>query len=125
MAGRPLFTALPKVRDVGKWAQWLAREILQHTPDGTVKTDERGVLTVLAVTPEWVASEIQGAVISTRTCTGCAHRLRRGTCGQPALAGLDPPPGLAPGADWFGIRWPPAGHGATCPAFEATQRETK
>ena len=59
-----------------------------------------------------------------RTCTGCAHRLRRGTCGQPARAELDPPPGLAPGAAWFGIRWPPAGHGAICPAFKVNQRET-
>lgn len=59
-----------------------------------------------------------------RTCTGCAHRLRRGTCGQPARAGLDPPPGLSPVAAWFGIRWPPAGHGATCPAFEVNPKET-
>jgi len=52
-----------------------------------------------------------------RTCTGCQHLARRKTCTEPAAAGLDPPLGLAPGADWFGIRWPPAGHGATCMAF--------
>ena len=40
-----------------------------------------------------------------RTCTDCANRLRRGTCAVPAVAGLEPPPGLRPGTDWFGIRW--------------------
>ena len=52
-----------------------------------------------------------------QTCAGCRHLTRRKTCSEPAAAGLDPPPGLAPGADWFGIRWPPAGHGATCSGF--------
>ena len=110
---------------MGKWLQRLALEIPNEHCTGTAKTDTRGVLSVLAVVPEWVAPEIQAASIGPSTCTGCAHRLRRGTCGQPALAGLDPPPGLALGADWFGIRWPPAGHGATCPAFEFNRRETK
>ena len=67
----------------------------------------------------------QPVAIPTQTCAGCQNLTRRKTCTEPAAAGLDPPPGLPIGAAWFGIRWPPAGHGATCPAFEATQRETK
>ena len=63
--------------------------------------------------------------IPIQTCAGCQYLTRRKTCTDPASAGLDPPPGHPPGADWFGIRLPPAGHGITCPAFEATQKETK
>ena len=60
------------------------------------------------------------AAVSTRarTCARCAHLTRRKTCTEPAAAGLDPPPGLQPGADWFGIRWPAMAYGATCPAFQ-------
>ena len=54
-----------------------------------------------------------------RTCAGCQNLTRRKTCTDPAAAGLDPPHGHPAGADWFGIRWPPAGHGATCPGFMA------
>ena len=57
-----------------------------------------------------------------RTCAGCRHLTRRKTCTEPAAAGLDPPPGLHPGADWFGIRWPPEGHGATCASYRADKR---
>ena len=52
-----------------------------------------------------------------RSCSGCAHFGPRRTCFEPAAAGLDPPPGHSPGAPWFGIRWPPAGYGATCAAY--------
>ena len=45
-----------------------------------------------------------------RTCTDCAHRLRRGTCAEPVAAGL---------ATHFGIRWAPDGHAQSCPAYEA------
>ena len=45
-----------------------------------------------------------------RACTGCAHRLRRGTCAEPVAAGL---------ATHFGIRWAPEGHAQSCPAFKA------
>ena len=45
---------------------------------------------------------------SARTCSSCAHLLRRGTCAEPVIAGL---------AEWFGIRWPPAGHAARCHAY--------
>ena len=59
------------------------------------------------------------AAVSTRarTCTGCQHLTRRRTCTEPAAAGLDPPPGHRPGADWFGIRWPPDGYGDTCASY--------
>ena len=62
------------------------------------------------------------AAVSTRarTCAGCAHLPRRKTCTEPAAAGLDPPPGLQPGTDWFGIRWPAMAYGATCRAFQNT-----
>ena len=43
-----------------------------------------------------------------RSCSRCAHRLRRGTCGEPVAAGL---------AESFGIFWAPEGHADTCPAF--------
>ncbi len=43
-----------------------------------------------------------------RTCRGCAHGLRRGTCAEPVAAGL---------TQWFEIHWAPPGHAATCPAF--------
>lgn len=46
-----------------------------------------------------------------RTCAGCAHRLPRGTCGEPEAAGLFPP------GHGFGIAWPNEGHAANCPAF--------
>ena len=55
-----------------------------------------------------------------RTCTDCAHRLRRGTCAEPAVALLEPPPGLRPGTDWFGIRWAPDGHAQKCRAFRSS-----
>ena len=55
--------------------------------------------------------------LATRTCAGCTHCLRRGTCAVPAVAGLEPPPGLRPGADWFGIRWAPTEHAQTCQGF--------
>jgi len=45
------------------------------------------------------------------TCGDCLHLLRRGTCGEPAAAGL------LTGEEGFGIAWPPEGHGAACPAF--------
>ncbi len=51
------------------------------------------------------------ALLLTRTCTGCLHLLRRGTCGEPVAAGLLPP------AEAFGIVWPPEGHGTACRAF--------
>ena len=46
---------------MGKWAQRLALEISHACPAGTDKTDERGVLSVLAVAPQWIAPEIQPA----------------------------------------------------------------
>jgi len=52
----------------------------------------------------------------TRTCRGCSHLLRYGTCGEPREAGL-----LDDGES-FGIRWAPAGYAATCPAFAARVR---
>ena len=68
-----------------------------------------------ATKPELLALLL--APMPDRTCTECAHRLRRGTCAVPAVAGLEPPPGLRPGADWFGIRWAPTEHAQTCPGF--------
>lgn len=46
-----------------------------------------------------------------RTCAGCQHRLRRGTCAEPVAAGL------FTAAHGFGIVWPEPDHAATCPAF--------
>ena len=54
---------------------------------------------------------------NTQTCASCQHLTLRKTCTEPAAAGLDPPPGLPAGADWFGIRWPPQGYGATCASY--------
>ena len=48
---------------------------------------------------------------SVNTCCDRLHLLRRGTCGEPVAAGLLPP------EKRFSIVWPPAGHGAGCPAF--------
>ena len=111
---------------MGKWADRLAEKTLPDHSEGTDKTAKRGVLSVLAVVPEWIAEKIQPAndcaapvAILTQTCAGCRHLTRRKTCTEPAAAGLDPPPGHPAGADWFGIRWPPAVHGATCPGFMA------
>lgn len=55
----------------------------------------------------------------TQTCAGCKHLTRRQTCTEPAAAGLDAPPGHPPDAGWFGIRWPPPGHGTTCAAHRS------
>ena len=60
--------------------------------------------------------------IPTRTCAGCQNLTRRKTCTEPAAAGLDPPLGHHPGADWFGIRWPTMAYGATCPVFKRVSR---
>ena len=56
----------------------------------------------------------------TQTCARCQHLTRIRTCTEPAAAGLDPPPGQHPEADWFGIRWPAVAYGATCSAFKRT-----
>jgi hypothetical protein len=58
---------------------------------------------------EDAAGKSTGAGI--KTCAGCLHLLRRGTCGEPVAAGL------LTEDEGFGIVWPPEGHGAACPAF--------
>ena len=58
---------------------------------------------------EDAAGKSTGAGIN--TCAGCLHLLRRGTCCEPVAAGL------LTAEEGFGIVWPPAGHGAACPAF--------
>ena len=50
------------------------------------------------------------AAAGLRTCAGCSNRLRHGTCAEPVAAGL---------ATKFEIRWPPAGHAQSCPAYSA------
>ena len=124
---------------MGKWADRLTEKTFLDHSEGTAKTAKRGVLSVLAVPLEWISAEIQPANDCTtpaptaellalladdqapaRTCSGCQHLTRRKTCTEPAAAGLDPPPGHHPGADWFGIRWPAMAYGATCPAFQNT-----
>ena len=57
--------------------------------------------------------------VPARTCAGCQHLTRIRTCAEPVAAGLEPPPGIQPGADWFGIRWPAMAYGATCQGFKA------
>lgn len=47
-------------------------------------------------------------------CRTCLHLLPYGTCAKPVAAGL-----MVGGPDRFGIRWPPKGHGAACPAFQS------
>ena len=59
----------------------------------------------------------QPAINPTRNCARCRHLTRIRTCPEPAAAGLDPPPGHRPGADWLGIRWPPDGYGDTCASY--------
>ena len=49
--------------------------------------------------------------VACRTCAGCVHLLRHGTCAEPVDAGL------LTAKEGFGIVWPPEGHGAACPAF--------
>ena len=61
---------------------------------------------LLQAKPELLA--LLSAPLPMRTCAGCAHRLRRGTCAEPVAAGL---------ATHFGIRWAPDGHAQGCPAF--------
>ena len=55
--------------------------------------------------------------IPTRTCAGCQNLTRRKTCAEPAAAGLDPPLGHHPGADWFATRRPTMAYGTTRPGF--------
>ena len=43
-----------------------------------------------------------------RTCSACAHRLRRGTCAEPVAACL---------AEAFAICWAPEGHAQSYKAF--------
>ena len=64
-----------------------------------------------------VAAPEQPATTPAQTCARCQHLTRIRTCTEPAAAGLEPPPGLPPGADWFGIRWPAMAYGATCRGF--------
>ena len=64
----------------------------------------------MAVTPEWVAPQLQPANDPARTCGDCLHRLTRGTCGEPVAAGL---------LESFGIVWAPDGHAADCPGFSS------
>ncbi len=58
---------------------------------------------------EYAAVKSTGAGI--KTCYGCLHLLRHGSCGEPVAAGL------LTEAEGFGIVWPHEGHGAACPAF--------
>ncbi|MBA3624581.1 MAG: hypothetical protein H0W48_09065 [Methylibium sp.] len=62
---------------------------------------------------EGVSPKLQAANDPARTCGDCRHLLRHGTCGEPVAAGLAP---------WFGIVWPPGGHGAHCAGFDAQAR---
>ena len=62
-------------------------------------------------------NQLSPALTTPQTCAGRQHLTRRQTCTEPAAAGLDPPPGHRPGADWFGIRWPPDGYGDTCASY--------
>ena len=57
-----------------------------------------------------------GAKPSAPMCRACAHRLRAGTCSEPVAAGL---------AEAFTVVWPPAGHGAGCPAFRRLGSDAK
>ena len=50
---------------------------------------------------------------SVNTCGNCLHLLRRGTCGEPAAAGL------LTAEEGFGIVWPPDGHCATCDSYSS------
>ena len=101
---------------------------IRVAPAGALSVDQRQairdhkpeLLALLAAGQAQVDSPLDGrsaVAIPTQTCAGCQNLTRRKTCSEPAAAGLDPPPGHPAGADWFGIRWPPAGHGATCPGF--------
>ena len=69
--------------------------------------------------PELLAGAVpeQPVATSARTCAACRHLTRIRTCTEPAAAGLEPPPGVPTGADWFGIRWPAMAYGATCRGF--------
>ena len=108
---------------MGKWSARLAEKTAAPLHPGTDETAKRGFLSVLAAGPGGGKEEISSVPklpTPEQTCEDCAHRLRHGTCAVPAVAGLEPPPGLRPGTDWFSIRWPPDGHAQSCQAFEAT-----
>ena len=89
---------------------------IRVAPAGALSVDQRQA--IRDHKPELLALLADGQA-QIRTCAGCQNLPRRRTCTEPAAAGLDPPPGHRPGTGWFGIRWPPAGHGADCPAFRA------
>ena len=75
---------------------------------------------LLVLLADAAADPVQPAATRTQTCARCQHLTRIRTCTEPAAAGLEPPTGLHPGADWFGIRWPAMASGTTCPAFKRT-----
>jgi hypothetical protein len=49
-----------------------------------------------------------------QSCRTCRHCTRAANCAEPVQAGL---------ADYWHIVWPPAGHGATCPAWRLNPAE--
>ena len=79
------------------------RPLLPCYPDGVSRVAALAGVAANVGVPEAVHD---GA----RTCSGCSNRLRHGTCSEPVAAGLAPK---------FEIRWPPAGHAQTCPAYSA------
>ena len=93
---------------------------IRVAPAGALSTDQRQAIRdqkpALLALLAGAGAERPVAILA-RTCAGCQHLTRRQTCTEPAAAGLDPPPGHRPGADWFGIRWPPDGYGDTCASY--------
>lgn len=125
--GRPRFTASWKGRAVGKWTALLDDEIPDTPSQGTDKTVEKGVLSVLAGTDEGVlensrpsfesandpAPLVAAALDPARACTTCQNLGPRRTCFEPIRAGL------IPAGQGFGLAWPEPAHAANCEAFNA------
>ena len=109
---------------MGKWLALLESQTPQTLSSGTDKTDERGVLSVLAVAHEEVSENSclvqfpqtlsSGTDKTDRSCADCQHLTRVSTCLEPVAAGL------LTEAEGFGIVRPPAAHAASCAAFSAS-----
>lgn len=93
----------------------MRREVLTPPPEQHVELLEHFQEQYGDAQPQ-PANEPEIAEATARMCRACAHRLRAGTCSEPVAAGL---------AEAFTVVWPPAGHGAGCPAFRRLGSDAK
>ena len=105
----PVSPSCPQAADAGKLNAGAVSPVSPLVPIKAVR-----VAALARFEREDLAGKPTGA--SVNTCGDCLHLLRRGTCSEPVAAGLMPP------EKRFSIVWPPAGHGAACPAFTGKLR---